>query len=127
MQCALNAEVSINSAGSWSHQGQLVCIGRNGQCASPGGGGLLHKHVLADALTLYRYKLSLLQHGIDTVAQLSVTVNVCCTYLVLYLPGLHVNISIQGCPGHKKLLWQPLLALGARLVGGVALTHQHKL
>ncbi len=53
----------------------------------------LHKSVLADALTLGRYKLSLLQHCLDTVARLSVTSDVGCTYLVLRLPGLHVNIS----------------------------------
>ena len=47
-----------------------------------------------DTLTLRSYYLVLLQHGLYTVAQLSVAADVACTYLVLHLPGLHVNISI---------------------------------
>jgi hypothetical protein len=53
----------------------------------------LHKRQLADTLTL-RYSLTLLQQCLDTLAWLSVTADVGCTYLVLHLPGLHVNISI---------------------------------
>ena len=54
----------------------------------------LHKHMLSDALTLRNCYLALLQHSLYTVAQLSGTADVACTYLVLHLPGLHVNISI---------------------------------
>jgi len=54
---------------------------------------LIHQHkcVLADTMT---FSLTLLQQCLNTLACLSVTADVGCTYLVLHLPGLHVNVSI---------------------------------